>query len=228
MYPARASASGNASRGATGADRAPPVASKPSDSMELSVASVDGRDVRLLVGTGGHVRLLAGPVGHGQRTDEGHDHDGRGDRGRGKASVPAPVGERRHRRTGRPGLAVAGRGPIELGQRGEHVAVGEAGRWLGDPEAAAEVERPGAAAESGIGLDERQFVRGRLPVEGGAGDLVASSGVGVVVGHGRSLGRSSGASWFPSSSSSARRARPRAIRDRTVPGARSRISAISA
>ena len=103
------------------------------------------------------------------------------------------------------------------------------GRHAGDPR-----------RERRVGRDAGRLGVGRLPVEVGRREVVERVGLeGVVgVGHGadpvggatfaRGVGRSGGSLWFRGPMRRASWARPRAMRERTVPGGRSSTSAISA
>ena len=79
----------------------------------------------------------------------------------------------------------------------------------------------------GIGLDPHALLGAHLVVEVGGGEVVELGGV---VGHGCGLGRSGEVPGFPSgsASSAASAARPREMRDRTVPAGIPSTSAISA
>ena len=115
-------------------------------------------------------------------------------------------------RRGDAGLARHGIGGRYLAQRGADLS-----------------ERLDPGLERRVGRDAGRLLGRRGAVEVGGGELV-EEGVGHRSGPGslRSVGRRGSGAWFPGSRSCASCARPRAIRERTVPGGMPRITAISA
>ena len=220
-------------------------------SGRVALGDRGGRGAGALVGG---VVAAGGDQGHAHDQQHQHDRGDRRQRGQpatGRASRQG--GDRGHLGSRRP---VSGGGRGRTGRRGLGLCVGVVGTVVGIVAATARARAripsrtsgagtggasamASAAARSSASRARRPGVAGHpaallgggLAVEDGVhGQLVGVGGGlggGIGRGHGWRVGRSGEGVWFPVRWR-ATAARPRAIRERTVPGGRSRISAISA